>query len=209
MAEPATAPDSPLLRVLERSKELGFLGPGRVEPHLDHARAYGAELADGSTVLDLGSGGGVPGLVLACDLRSVEFVLLDAMEKRCRFLEWAGSELELRNVRVVCGRAEELAHRPDLRGQFDAVVARSFAAPPVLAECAAGFLRVGGRLIVSEPPEDRASHRWPADPLNELGMRSTGARSGAAATLQVLEQVRSCPDRFPRRVGVPAKRPLF
>ena len=201
--------DGPLLEVLERSKELGFLGPGAVRAHVLHARAFLPEVADASTVLDLGSGGGVPGLVLAWDRPGTELLLLDAMEKRCRFLEWAVDRLDRPLARVRCGRAEELARDPALRGGFDVVTARSFAPPPVAAECAAGFLHVGGRLVVSEPPQEGSIDRWPAGPLDELGMRPTGVSATETATLQVVEQFRECPERFPRRVGVPAKRPLF
>lgn len=209
MSEPQTPEHAALLEVLERSRSLGFLGPGPVDPHVEHARAYLPDVPDSGTVMDLGSGGGVPGLVLAADRPGTRFVLLDAMEKRCRFLDWAVEELGLQNVRVLCGRAEELAHSPELRGSFDLVVARSFAAPPVLAECAAGFLRVGGRLIVSEPPLVAHGERWPAEPLAQLGLRPERTSSTDAATLQLLEQTEVCPDWFPRRVGVPAKRPLF
>lgn len=209
MTSPRPDEDGPLLAVLQRSKELGFLGPGPIAAHVLHARAYLDELGEARDVLDLGSGGGVPGLVLARDRPEVRIVLLDAMEKRCRFLEWAVDELGLDRVRVLCGRAEELAREPELRGCFERVLARSFAAPAVTAECAAGFLAVGGCLVVSEPPDLRTSDRWPTDPLDELGMRPSTVRTDGGATLQVIEQVRQCPDRFPRRVGVPAKRPLF
>lgn len=201
--------DGPLLAVLERSKELGFLGPGPITSHVLHARAYLGELGDARRVLDLGSGGGVPGLVLARARPDVGFVLLDAMEKRCRFLDWAVEELGLTAVRVLCGRAEELARQPDLRAGFERVLARSFAAPAVTAECAAGFLTVGGHLVVSEPPDRSGVDRWPVAPLDELGMRPSIGRTEGEAHLQVIQQVRECPDRFPRRVGVPAKRPLF
>ncbi len=209
MSDPHPSSDAALIDVLERSRSLGFLGPGPVTAHVEHARGYLSHVPHGSTVLDLGSGGGVPGLVLAHDRPDAHFVLLDAMEKRSRFLEWAVAELVLQNVRVLCGRAEVLGHEPELRGSFDLVVARSFASPPVLAECAAGFLRVGGRLIVSEPPQDALIDRWPAEPLAQLGLRPERTSSTEHATLQELAQVEVCPERFPRRVGVPSKRPLF
>src|SRR5690606_17211507 len=130
-----------------------------------------AAVGEGGRVLDLGSGGGVPGLVLAVRRPDLDVVLLDAMSRRCTFLEAAAAELGLAGrVRVVCERAEVAARDPELRGTFDVVVARSFAAPPVTAECAAGFLRVGGRLLVSEPPDHTGEERWPAAPLDELGL---------------------------------------
>src|SRR5690606_22638322 len=153
-------------------------------PHLEHARAYLPELGDAGVVMDLGSGGGVPGLVLAHDRPQPHVVLPDAMETRCRVLEWAVDALDLHNTHLKCGRAEERARDPELRGKFGLVVARSFAAPPVLAECAAGFLRVGGRLVVSEPPVDAAARgseeRWPEQPLEDLGLRAVTLRPAEA-----------------------------
>ena len=194
-----------LLAQLERSRQLGFLGPGPVDAHLRHSEAYlGALQGITGTVVDLGAGGGVPGLVVAVARPDLHLVLLDAMAKRCRFLEEAVATLGLR-AEVVEGRAEEIA-RSGWRGQVDAVIARSFGPPAVTAECAAPLLRVGGRLVVSEPPE--VASRWSAAELSVLGLRPT-ARPTTSATLQVLEQIAPCPDRYPRRTGIPAKRPLF
>ena len=204
--------DASLLAVLERSRELGFLGPGPVMAHVLHARSY-LHLLDETRplrVLDLGSGGGVPGLVLAHERLDLEVTLLDGMEKRCTFLERAVDDLGLgERVEVVCGRAEEVAHRAERRRRYDAVVARSFASPAVTAECAAGFLRSGGHLIVSEPPGDPAVTRWSADALEQLGLAPLQRWTDGTAHLQVLIQHTECPPRYPRRVGVPAKRPLF
>ncbi len=111
-------------------------------------------------------------------------------------------------VLVATGRAEDLARRPDLRTGFDVVTARAFGPPAVTAECSAGFVRVGGVVLVSEPP-DAPERRWPADGLRQLGFRSAGVVGEAGMGVRVLKAVAPCPDRYPRRVGVPAKRPLF
>jgi len=91
------------------------------------------------------------------------------------------------------------------------VTARSFGPPAVVAECAAPLLRTGGWLVVSEPPDqsdEEAARRWPAEPLAQLGLRP-GERLQAAFDYRVLSQAEPCPERFPRRNGVPARRPLF
>jgi 16S rRNA (guanine527-N7)-methyltransferase len=198
--------DDALVRQLERSRALGFLGPGAVEDHVDHAMGFTEALAGVmGTVVDLGSGGGVPGLVLACVRPDLTVVLVDAMEKRCAFLEEATGALSLANVRVVHGRAEVVG-RSQLRGTADAVVARGFGSPAVTAECAAPLLRVGGLLVVSEPPD--GAPRWPAAPLAVLGL-VVGHRSTSGPLVQVLVQTAPCPEHYPRRDGMPAKRPLF
>ena len=163
-------------------------------------------------VLDLGSGGGLPGLVLVTYRPELELTLLEARQRACRFLREVVTALDLAGVAVIEARAEEAARRPDLRESFDAVAARSFGPPPVTAECAVGFLREGGRLVVSEPPgdeeADRAAARWPEPGLEELGFAPPVPGGGPEASFVLLEKTRR-DDRWPRRVGLPAKRPLW
>jgi len=192
--------------VLERSRALGFLGPGPAQDQRRHAEAFVEVLGDATgTIVDLGSGGGVPGLVVAVALPACRLVLLDSIAKRCRFLEWAIAELGL-DATVYEGRAED-AGRGDLRGTATAVLARSFGPPAVAAECAAPLLADGGRVIVSEPPGG-GEGRWPAAGLARLGL-GLGAVHTGPPTIQVLDQVAPCPATYPRRSGIPAKRPLF
>lgn len=158
-------------------------------------------------MLDLGSGGGLPGLVVASYRPELELTLLEARQRACRFLREALGELGRTDVAVVEARAEEAARRPDLRETFDAAVARSFGPPAVTAECAVAFLRPGGRLVVSEPPGEEES-RWPAEGLDQLGFGALSRGSEPGGSFVVLEKIRS-DDRWPRRVGIPAKRPLW
>ena len=95
-------------------------------------------------LLDLGSGGGLPGLPLACVCDDLEVTLLDATRKKVAALERIIAQLGLPNVRALWGRAETLAHDPAHREQYDAVTARAVATLPVLIEYAAGFVRPGG-----------------------------------------------------------------
>jgi 16S rRNA (guanine527-N7)-methyltransferase len=202
-----------LSRALEESRARGFLGPGAIEPQIEHARGFAAVWHDispapPSSFLDLGSGGGLPGLVLLSDW-TCRSAFVDSMEKRMAFigevLAWddapEGGEIHL-------GRAELLAHQPGLAESFDLVTARSFGPPAVTAECAVRFLKVGGVLIVSEPPQDDGPSRWKPDSLGQLGLH-VGDRVRHGAAYQVLKKVRATPPRFPRGVGVPGKSPLF
>jgi 16S rRNA (guanine527-N7)-methyltransferase len=111
-------------------------------------------------------------------------------------------------VTVVEGRAERLAHEPGHREAYGVVVARSFGSPAVTAESAVGFLRVGGRLVVSEPPEGE-NERWPTAGLSQLGLKQI--RAGRVRGARFVELVREGPldPRWPRRTGVPAKRSLW
>lgn len=240
--------------VLLESQSRGYLGDQPVARQIEHSLGF-ADVCTAATplmegqlfsstsdpargviqLLDLGAGGGIPGLVLALSgvLSSVErFRLLEGSSRRGEWLSRAVEILGLASyVDVVCERAELAGRDPALRSSVSIVVARSFGRPAVTAECAAPFLDVGGLLVVSEPPstaglqEDqsgglipgarRIGHsvelesRWPREGLRALGYgpacewRARGFRY-AVSQLQL-----SCRDRFPRRNGIPAKRPLF
>jgi 16S rRNA (guanine527-N7)-methyltransferase len=193
--------DQRLVDVLTEATGLGFVGGQSPVAHIEHARRFGDALGPSDTVLDLGSGGGLPGLVLAWDHPDVAVVLLDASSKRCDFLRRAVRRLGLgERVHVWCGRAEVLGRDPSRRASQRLVVARSFGPPSRTAECASPFLRVGGRLAVSEPP--LAADRWPTAGLARLGLRPVPEPS--VAGLRVFEQAAPCPQEFPRRRLVPS-----
>lgn len=197
--------------VLEEARRRGLLGPGPVVPHLTHALGFALALGSppSGPAVDLGSGGGLPGLALALVWPASRWVLLDAGQRRAAFLVEAVSDLGLGSrVEVVRGRAEEVGRQPERRGRHALVVARSFGPPAVTAECAAPLLAIGGWLVVSEPPEAAAS-RWPLHAVHTLGLTPTATVRVDGGTYQVCEQRVACPDRFPRRPGVPEKRPLF
>jgi 16S rRNA (guanine527-N7)-methyltransferase len=197
----------PLDAVLEQARELGFFGPGPAAAQRAHAEAF-ADVLDGPPALavDLGSGGGVPGLVLAARFPESRWILVDAMAKRTAFLAAAVLELGFEDrVEVCTARAEEVGR--ERRGLVDLVVSRSFGPPPVTAECAAPLLRVGGALVVSEPPGG-AADRWNEAGLAMVGLAVEAALPGPPAFVR-LRQVDACPERFPRRTGLPRKRPLW
>ena len=209
--EPASA--RRLVEVLEEARRLGFLGPGPVADHILHARAYAAAGSGDPSrpSLDLGSGGGVPGLVLAAEGGERRWTLVEANQRRCTFLVQAVASLDLgTRVEVVGGRAEQVGRESGHRGRYGTVVARGFGRPAVTAECAAPFLARGGLLLVSEPPEGTAEghERWPAAGLDRMGLVLRTITPGPPR-IAVLQQAGACPDRFPRRVGIPAKRPLW
>jgi 16S rRNA (guanine527-N7)-methyltransferase len=140
-------------------------------------------------------------LPLALAWPESRWTLVEANGRRARFLLDAVHRLELRaRVEVWEARAEELGRDAGRRFSRTLVTARGFASPAVTAECAAPFLAVGGRLLVSEPPDVRP---WPPARLAELGLHPVG-RSGS---VMVLEQAEACPERFPRRR--PEANPLF
>lgn len=202
-----------LLEILRRAQDLGMFGPGAVEGQLAHAEAFvELALADAGELpwpfLDLGSGGGLPGLVLA-QRPGAHGALLDAQHRRAEFLTEAVADLGLDDtITVAAARAEDAARHPEHRGQYGLVTARSFGAPAVTAECAAGFLRAGGRLAVSEPPGG-APTRWSAPGLETLGLSPPRFAHHGGASAALLDHPGEPTPRWPRRPGIPAKRPLW
>jgi 16S rRNA (guanine527-N7)-methyltransferase len=144
-------------------------------------------------IVDVGSGGGVPGIPLAVSLPDREVTLLEAIGRKCDFLrEWAQP-----NVRVVQGRAEEQA-----TDAYGVAVAKALAKPPVAAEWCLPLVRLGGAVVLWVGPSvDRARVARVAEQVGgELAESPDG--------LLVLRKVRPTPQGFPRRTGVASKRPL-
>jgi len=209
-----TSPLADLASVVRAAQQRGFVGDAPAGDAVDHARGFAAGLdAPPERFLDLGSGGGLPGLVLLQLWPAASAVLVDANQKRCAFLRDAVEALGLDGrAEVLEGRAEALGRRSELRGGFDVVTARGFGRPAITAECGAPFLRAGGLLVVSEPPLDLdpadGPERWPAEGLAVCGLAPE--RTWATRfRYRSLRQLAACPDRYPRRVGIPAKRPIF
>jgi 16S rRNA (guanine527-N7)-methyltransferase len=202
-----------LPRALEESRARGFLGPKAIEPHFTHSLGFALawdtrSAAPPQSFLDLGSGGGLPGLFLL-ERWQCRGVLTDSMVKRAKFLEevlaWDGAP---KSGTVIEGRVEEIARYEELVESFDLVTARSFGPPSVTAECGAQFLKVGGVMIVSEPPDDEVTDRWNSKVLAMLGLHSEG-RERHGAAYQILTKVGPTPLEYPRSIGTPRKRPLF
>ena len=164
---------------------------------------------EAARIVDLGSGAGPPGLVLAIARPEAEVVLVESVGKKCAWLERTVSALGLENVRVACARAEELEEEP-----FDVVTARALASLPVLCEYAAPLLREGGVLVAWKGAVDA---REDADGLHAaqvLGLEREEVRAvepypgSQRRTLHVFRKVSPTPESYPRRPGMAAKRPL-
>jgi 16S rRNA (guanine527-N7)-methyltransferase len=163
-----------------------------------------------AVIADLGPGGGVPSLVIAERCPDASMVLIERARRRVDFLRWAVAELGWQDrIRVHLGEAEDAGRDVELAGAFDVVTARSFGPAAVTAECACRLLAPGGHLIVSEPPG--APDRWPGDALRPLGLRPATLVGDGPARLAVLARAEEfdLDPAYPRRAGVPRRRPLF
>ena len=168
-------------------------------------------LGEGEKVVDVGSGGGLPGLPLKIARASLRVTLVEADQAKAAFLVRACAALGLRDVEVLARRAEEVGRDALYRESFDVAVARALAPMPVLVELCLPLVRVGGRLLAqkteTEDPDAAASA---IDALGGALSRVVGAPSAARrlGTVVIVDKVRPTPAAYPRRPGVPSRRPL-
>src|ERR1700674_4867483 len=168
-------------------------------------------IGEGNKVVDVGSGGGLPGLPLKIARPNLSMTLIEADQAKAAFLVRACATLGLQGVEGVARRAEEVGRDPVYREAFDVAVARALAPMPVLAELCLPLVKVGGRLLAQKTDsDDLTSARHAIDVLGGalLGVilaPSAGRRKG---TVVVGEKVRPTPPEYPRRPGVPSRRPL-
>ena len=169
---------------------------------------------DGRNVIDVGSGAGIPGIVLKIVYPGMKLALLDSSRKKCAFLERVASELSLTDVEVINARAEEAAHSPRYRERFDLVVSRGVAALPELAELTLPFAVVGGTVISAKGlsgEREIGESEWAAGQLGAAPAIHQVVDSPGAAPPDLLVywlKIAPSPERYPRRPGEPHRRPL-
>lgn len=184
------------------------------ERHVLEAVAVGRLLtpAPGSRWLDLGTGGGLPGLALAVVYPDVSWTLVDATEKKIRAVASFADDLELHNVAAVHGRAERLAHENRFRGHFTGVVSRAVAPLPTLAELARGFLGEGGEVAAVKGPTWAQELIAAQTALRLLCLRFSTAHEVPEAVratwLVTMRATGRPPVGYPRRDGLPRQQPL-
>lgn len=182
---------------------------------LQALRAAGVMVAGAPVrIADLGPGGGFPGLPMRIVEPGIQLVLVESNQKRADFLRLTADDLALTDVEVISARVEDAGRAPALRASFDLVTARALAAMPVLVEYALPLLREGG--IFAAPKGSRA-----LDELAEAGpaLAALGgvtldpvalpvAPGSPPQTVLLVRREGDLDDRYPRRAGIPSKRPL-
>ena len=158
------------------------------------------------TVIDIGSGGGLPAIPLALALPTVRFALLEATARTCACLDSAAGTRELAHVRGLPGRAEVLGHRAELREKFDRAISRAAARAAVLLELALPFVKPGGELIAQVTSADPDTLRTAAAKLGGGDPRLE--RPAGEGTLLVVPKLGPTAAGYPRRVGLPGRKPL-
>ena len=194
--------------VLDANRRLnltGAKGGNAFAAHILDALTLRADVR--SPLIDVGSGNGLPGIPLAIATKA-QVTLLEPIKKRAAFLQTALTALSLKGE-VVAARAEDAARDTALRENFGTATARAVSSAPTVAELTVPFLAIGGRALLQRGGLEQAERNAVADAALVLGAELTEERAAEGdRRILVLEKRAPTSPRFPRKNGVPAKRPL-
>ncbi len=194
-----------LLETNRRFNVSGAATPEELAPHILDSLSIGRYV--GSPLIDVGSGGGLPAIPLAIAY-GVPVTLVESTTKKAAFLEAVLTTLGLAG-HVIPERAEQAARETDLREQFGCATARAVSSAPTVLELTLPFLRLGGMAVLQRGRMDRRERNAVADAATMLGARLTQEIPvDGDRRILLLEKTGSTPQRFPRRAGIPEKRPL-
>lgn len=169
---------------------------------------------DARNLIDVGSGAGFPGIPLSIMRPDIHVVLVDSLGKRVNFLQSVIDELDL-NAQAMHLRAEDAGRRDELREQFDLAAARAVASLNLLSEYLLPMVRVGGRMLAMKGPQAEEELAQAAFALEELGGRADKVEDVTipgrdwAHKLVWIDKVQPTPQKYPRKAGVPEKKPLI
>ena len=165
-------------------------------------------------LIDVGTGAGLPGIPLKIIMPEIKLVLLEATTKKAGFLHHIKSKLGLNNIEIIVGRAEAIAHEAQYREKFDLVLSRAVASLPTLVELTLPFCAIGGKFVAQKKGNVDLEVQQAARAIKLLGgnLQKVGKVGLEEFTderwLVVIDKVLPTPQQYPRRPGIPAKRPL-
>lgn len=170
---------------------------------------------NGSRIIDIGTGGGFPGIPLKIVKKDdVDLVLMDSLQKRIKFLDLVINELKLSNIQAVHGRAEDFGRDIEYREKFDIAVSRAVASLNILSEYCLPFVKVGGYFIAMKGPDVDIELKESENAIKLLGgkildkIKIKLPLSDITHTLIVIEKIKKTPTKYPRKAGKPKKKPL-
>lgn len=166
------------------------------------------------SVIDVGTGGGFPGIPLKIINENLEVTLLDSLNKRINFLNVVIDQLGLENIRAIHGRAEELSRRKDYRDQYDICISRAVASLDTLSEYCLPFVKPGGHFISMKGPDLEEELNLSKNAIKTLGGQIEKVEmvkiplSDIEHSLVIIKKIKQTPTKYPRGGGKPRKKPL-
>ena len=165
-------------------------------------------------IIDIGTGAGFPGIPLKILFPQPRLVLIEPKAKKAAFLHHIIRKLELKNVEVLNSRAEEAAHLPPYREQFSLVLSRAVALLPTLVELTLPFCRIGGRFVAQKKGELDQEIDWAEKAITTLGGKLDQVKKielgefDDVRYLVIIDKIYPTPGKYPRRPGLPRRRPI-
>jgi len=171
------------------------------------------EIPEGSEFIDIGTGPGIPGLLIKIVRPDIKMSLLESQRKKTDFLNFTIEKLELENIKVINDRAEIVAHDMAYREKFDFVAARAVSALNVLAELCLPFVKMGGFFVAMKGPNIADEMRDAESALNVMGgeiikIFEYQLDDGSFRNLIKISKKKESPPKYPRKPGIPEKNPL-
>lgn len=171
-------------------------------------------IKDSKTIMDIGTGAGFPGIPLKIVNEEKEFVLVDSLNKRIKFLEEVKEKLELKNLELIHSRVEDLAKNKKYRENMDVVISRAVANTRVLVEYMLPFVRLNGLCICMKGPNVKNEIEDAKKAIEVLGGKIIEVKKieleneNIERNILIIKKVKNTPNKFPRKAGVPTKYPL-
>ncbi|MEI6845445.1 MAG: 16S rRNA (guanine(527)-N(7))-methyltransferase RsmG [Candidatus Firestonebacteria bacterium] len=170
-------------------------------------------IKDNSSLIDIGTGGGFPGLALKIFYKNINLTLVDSASKKCVFLKHISELLNMKNVNVLWGRAEDLAKEKSHREKYDYACCRAVAGMSSISELCLPFVRIGGEFVASKG-KDAAEIKQAKGVIENLGGKIERIQNikysffNEEKNIVIISKEKETPEKYPRRNGIPQKRPL-
>jgi len=173
------------------------------------------EIRNAESIIDIGTGAGFPGVPLALVFPNKQFLLLDSTGKKIKILRDITEKLEIKNIKLIHARAEDLAHREEHREKYDACVSRAVANLSILSEYCLPFVKTGGSFVSYKGPDAEEEVKAAETAVKTLGGELAGIRKieldgfDLDHSFVVIKKINNTPDKYPRKAGIPEREPLL
>ena len=176
--------------------------------------AAAAGMSEARNIIDVGTGGGFPGMPLAIIFPDKHFVLMDSLNKRLKVIDAACGKIGITNVTTLHGRAEELSRNKEHREKYDVCVSRAVANMSTLSEYCLPFVKKGGYFLAYKGPNSEEEVAAAANAIKLLGGKIEGYTEAMFSGFEFshhiicVKKIKETPAKYPRKAGIPSKEPL-